>query len=105
MEHLIERYLGDLRIEGGLALNTIQAYRRDLQKLQRYLALQQIDDPAQATRQILSGFLGHLKHSRLSAASSARCLAALRGFYRFLRRERLAEEDPLLTLSRPRPWM
>ncbi len=105
MEHLIERYLNDLRIEGGLAVNTIQAYRRDLQKLHRYLELQDIDDPGRATRQTLSGFLGHLKRTRLSPSSSARCLAALRGFYRFLRRERLTSEDPLLTISRPRPWL
>jgi len=105
MEQLIERYLNDLRIEGGLAVNTLQAYRRDLHKLQRYLKLQDIDDPARATRQTLSGFLGHLKRANLSAASSARCLAALRGFYRFLRRERLADEDPLLTVARPRLWL
>lgn len=104
MEHLVERYLNDLRVEAGLASNTLQAYRRDLQKLQRYLTLQDIRDPADVTRQTLSGFLVHLKRSNLSAASSARCLAALRGFYRFLRKEQLAQHDPLLSLGRPQLW-
>lgn len=104
MEQLVERYLNDLRIEAGLASNTLEAYRRDLQKLQRYLELEGMEDPTQVTRQTVSGFLVHLKRSRLSAASSARCLAALRGFYRFLRKEHLTDHDPLLTVGRPRSW-
>lgn len=34
---LVERYLNHVRVEGGLSRNTIDAYRRDLAKFQRYL--------------------------------------------------------------------
>jgi integrase/recombinase XerD len=105
MDNLIDRYLAELRVEGGLSGNTLDSYRRDLRKLQDFWASRHIRKPAGVTRQSLSEFLVHLKRSNLSPASTARCMAALRGFFRFLSRERLLRENPLLSLSSPRPWM
>lgn len=105
MDDLIDRYLAELRVEGGLARNTQGAYRRDLQKLQDFLALKHIREPGLVTRRTLSEFLAHLKRANLSPASTARCLAAIRGFFRFLCRERIAHENPTLSLSTPRPWV
>jgi integrase/recombinase XerD len=104
MEGLTERYLDDLRIEAGLAANTLDGYRRDLRKLQVFLAQRRIEDPAGVTRPVMSEFLGHLKRANLSPASTARCLAALRGWFRFLGREKLIQQNPLLNLKAPRPW-
>jgi integrase/recombinase XerD len=105
LDGLVEQYLNHLRVEGGLAVNTLEAYRRDLQKLQDFLRARNIHDPAGATHRTVSEFLGHLKRANLSPASTARCVAALRGFFRFLSRERLTQEDPTLLLSTPRPWV
>ncbi|MEK7726345.1 MAG: site-specific integrase, partial [Nitrospirota bacterium] len=41
LDPLVERYLGQLRVEGGLSINTLEAYRRDLIKLQSYLVRHQ----------------------------------------------------------------
>lgn len=101
---LLDRYLGELRIEAGLARNTLEAYRRDLLKFLRYLSGLGLEDPAAVTRQTVTGFLTHLAHAKLAAASTARCLAALRGFYRFLCRERLVPRNPLLNVAAPRSW-
>lgn len=105
MNELIDRYLAELRIEGGLSDNTLDSYRRDLQKLQGFLASRQIQGPASMTRRCMSEFLAYLKRANLSPASTARCMAALRGFFRFLCRERFLSENPLLSLSSPRPWV
>lgn len=104
-DRLIDRYLTELRVEGGLSGNTLDSYRRDLQKLQDFLTLQSIHELAAVTRRSMSEFLAHLKRSNLSPASTARCMAALRGFFRFLCRERLLSENPLLSLSSPKPWV
>ena len=101
---LLERYLSELRIEAGLARNTLEAYRRDLRKFQTYLAGQGVEDPSAVTRQMMTGFLTHLARAKLAPTSTARCLAALRGFYRFLCRERLVSRNPLLNLEAPRAW-
>ena len=102
MDSLIDRYLDGLRIEDGLADNTLEAYRRDLAKLQAYLSTLGIHDPVDVTRQTLYGFMAHLKLSKLSPTSIARCLASLRGFYRFLFRERMILENPTHNMESPR---
>jgi integrase/recombinase XerD len=101
---LLDRYLEELRIEAGLARNTLEAYRRDLLKFLRYLGEAGVENPAAVTRQIMTGFLAELSRVKLAAASTARCLAALRGFYRFLCRERLVSRNPLLNIEAPRAW-
>src|SRR5438093_11546463 len=105
MDNLVERYLNDLRVEAGLATNTLEAYRRDLQKFQFYLNAKGVHGFAGVTRQTISEFLGHLKRSNPAPTSTARCVAALRGFYRFLCKEGFMRESPMIGLSRPRPWV
>ncbi len=105
MDSLVERYMNDLRIEAGLAMNTLEAYSRDLQKLQLYLNANGVHSFAEVTRQMISEFLGHLRRSNHAPSSTARCLAALRGFYRFLSKEGFVQESPMIGVSRPRPWM
>ena len=105
MDALIERYVVGLRIEGGLADNTVASYRQDLDKFQRYLRVLNIRRVEAVTRPIMSGFVIHLRRSNLSSTSVARCMAALRGFYRFLIQERLIDENPMVTLETPRRWL
>jgi integrase/recombinase XerD len=102
LEHIISRYLTDLTIEDGLAQHTLDAYRRDLEKFHVYLKTVRIADPRGVTRETLSGFLGFLARRNLSSGSSARCVSAVRGFYRFLCKERLATTNPTVSLRTPR---
>ena len=96
----VRRYLDYLAVERGLASNTLSAYRRDLRRYAGWLAAAGIDDPAQAGEPDLVAFLGALRAgstpvgTRYRASSVARTLAAVRGFHRFLVRERLAGADP-----------
>ena len=103
MDDLIDQYLTNLRVEGGVAGNTVQAYRRDLEKLQAYLALQGMTNPLDVPPH-LTGFLNHLRVQQLSPASVSRCLAAIRGFYRFLSTEHGAPEVLSQLPGAPKQW-
>ena len=96
---MVERYLTHLRIEGGLSPNTLEAYRRDLFKFQTYAYRVGVPLPAQMTSDTVTGFLRSLREARLSHTSSARCLSAVRGWLRYLRRERVIDEDPAVGLA------
>ena len=96
---MVERYLTHLRIEGGLSINTLEAYRRDLLKFQAYAHRVGVSLPAQMTAGTVTGFLRSLKEARLSHTSSARCLSAVRGWLRFLRQERVIDENPAVGLA------
>ncbi len=104
IEDLIDQYLTNLRVEGGVANNTVQAYRRDLEKLQAYLALEGMHNPLDVPPH-LTGFLNHLRTQQLSPASVSRCLAAIRGFYRFLSAEHGAPEVLSQLPGAPKQWM
>ncbi len=93
---LAERYLSHLRVEGGLSFNTIEAYRRDLSKFHSYLRRIGVGPLGSLTPETLTGFLHSLQQARLSRASSVRCLSAVRGWLRFLMRERMITESPTI---------
>lgn len=103
IDDLVNHYLTNVRVEGGLADNTVQAYRRDLEKLRAYLKLSGIDDPLEIAPNLI-GFLEHLRRQQLSPASVSRCLAAIRGFYRFLSTERGTPEVRSQLPGPPKQW-
>src|SRR6185312_1951703 len=101
---LLERYLSELRVEGGLATNTLESYRRDLFRLQRYLRQHQLSMGDSVPPHTIRSFLASLKQEALAPSSIARLLSAMRGWYRFLVRENLVEINPLrdmTTVRRP----
>jgi integrase/recombinase XerD len=92
-------YLDHLRVERGLATNTLSSYRRDLRRYSAFLADRGIDDPARVTEADVSDFLMRLRegdadHVALGAGSAARAVVAARGFHRFVLREGLSTTDP-----------
>ena len=102
LDPLAERYLSQLRVESGLATNTLEAYRRDLAKFQQYLVRHHARMDTASSSHTVVGFLSSLKQARLSAASVARIISALRGWFRFLVREGMAAENPLRDLATAR---
>ena len=92
---LIEQYLHHLRVEGGLAWNTVEAYRRDLGKFQTYLHQREVASLHRVTADMVREFLNSLHAAQLSPVSTARVLSAVRGWLRFLRQERVIEGDPV----------
>ena len=84
-----------LAAERGAALNTLAAYRRDLEG-----AEETVGDLVSADRAALAG-LGKA-WADLAPSSLARKCSALRQFYGFLLDEGLRDDDPSPALPRPR---
>ncbi|RMH33493.1 MAG: site-specific tyrosine recombinase XerD [Nitrospirae bacterium] len=80
----IDEFLTGLRIEGGYSRHTVDAYRRDLTKYRQFLAARGCSDPTRVTKALVQSFLEELRKAGLASVSIARCLAALRSFYRFI---------------------
>jgi integrase/recombinase XerD len=105
---LLGRYVDHLRVERGLAANSIAAYRRDLDRYAEYLTEVGIGDPREVVGDDLEAFVAWLR-SRASASgrpyapsSVARIVVAVRGFHRFLAREGLVAADAAADLGTPR---
>ncbi len=92
----IEEYLVSLRVERGLAANTIAAYERDLGQYQEYLG------DAEPTPSSVEGYVSSLREASLAATTIARKIAAIRGLHRFLVAEEMREDDPTLLIETPK---
>lgn len=88
-------------MEKGLSGNSLSNYRRDLSQFAGWLHGQGASLSA-CDRIRLFDYLAYLHQRGLSARSVSRQLSALRGFYRWAVRERLASEDPTLLVERPK---
>ena len=97
----IDHYLAGLLSERGLSANTVAGYRRDLGKLQAFLELQGCKTTVALSRADVPRLLEFLRGQGLASPSVARCLAACRGFYRFLLREGYLRQDPFLDVTVP----
>jgi len=92
-----------LLLERSLASNTIESYRRDLEKLAEYLHLQGKNlAPMEVQTEDLFQFLMYLNDLGLSSASQARLISALKTFYKYLLLENLIQNDPTALLEGPR---
>jgi integrase/recombinase XerD len=96
-------WLDHLRVERGLAENTLLAYERDLRALEAHAEARgrSLVDLGQAD---LAEFVGSLRDRGLGPRSQARHLFAARGFYRFAMREGLVARDPTENLRPPKAF-
>ena len=99
----IAAYLRHLEVERRLAAHTLEAYARDLARLARFAAARRTRVEA-LTRTALETFVRDAMASGISPASVARLVAAVRGFYRFLRTTERVAENPAEDLRAPRTF-
>ena len=102
LDEAIDLHLDHLKVERGLARNTLESYARDLAKLVAFLAPRGRNEVDDITREDLTDFLIELAASGLVARSRARTLAALRGFFKHLVAERWLDVDPAELIDAPR---
>ena len=108
VERSVLDYLSHLGVERGLAANTLTSYRRDLRRYLEHLGHRGIVAVDKIGEPDVLAFVGVLRagdteHAPLSAASTARTVVAVRGFHKFLLRERLVTVDASAAVKPPRP--
>jgi len=102
VEAAIRSFLSYLRVEKALSQNTIDAYRRDLEKFSAFATERGLEKAPQVKRADVVDFLASLYLRKLDARSVARHLVSLRQFFRFLLSEELIPEDPVVTVESPK---
>jgi len=99
----VAAWLDHLRVERGLAANTLAAYERDLAALAAFAEKRKLPLVELGHKQ-LADFVGSLRDRGLSARSQARHVFSIRGFYAFALREGLAAADPTENVRPPRAF-
>ena len=98
-----------LRVERGLAPNSLAAYRRDLRRYTEYLRRHGDSDPGGVSEETVAAYVEKLRRARdddgkarYAPSSIARAVAAVRSFHRFCVEEGLVVSDPSEDIGGPR---
>jgi len=100
---LIRGFEDYLMLERSLSPHSIDAYVRDIKKVQDFVELKGLDlSPIQIQYQDLENFVVYLYELGVQAKSQARIISGVRAFYKFLLIEDLMQHDPSELLEGPR---
>ena len=91
-----------LQLERSLAKNSVEAYIRDIEKLQSYCLTQDQLNPIKLQTTDIRLFLQWLSELEVQTTSQARILSGIKAFYIFLMLEGEIEQNPAELIEAPR---
>ncbi len=100
---LLREYETHLRVERGLRPLSVEAYRSDLEIFAEF-AEDRGTTLAAADAGCVRGFLQHLREHGIESRTVARKLSCLRGFYRWLLKDKRVVVDPTLNIESGKSW-
>jgi tyrosine recombinase XerC len=98
-ERYVLMFLRYLEIEKNYSAHTLLNYKLDLYNFIAFMEGMELDAIGYLE---IRKYLAVLKEKQLSSRSVARRLSSLRSFFRFLSREGLVKNNPILSVSTPR---
>ncbi len=104
MQKRLQSFLEFLRLNRNVSRHTVRAYASDLSQFLSFLRTRigRSPSPSDLDHRCVRAFLGELYQRGQARASSARKLAAIRSYARYLRREGHLDHDPIAFISAPR---
>jgi integrase/recombinase XerD len=100
----IDRFDEFLTLEQGTSRNTIEAYRRDVERLIDFATARATPSPIDVTSRLLRDFVYHLKDLGLAPSSIRRSVSAIRTYYKFLLADGAVTRDPSERIETPKRW-
>jgi integrase/recombinase XerD len=103
LEPALDLFLAHVRVEKGLAENSVEAYGRDLRRYVEHLDRLGVPAWERVSRAEIQAHLAELVQAGLSPRSQARALSAIRSLHKLLFAEKLTPGDPSDEVESPRP--
>ncbi len=98
---LIREYLSFIQVEKGLSVNSLEAYRHDLDKLRHWSVEARGHEPHELDKKDLAQWVMSLARGGMGPRTVARAISAARGYYRFLLLDGHRASDPTAELVAP----
>ncbi|MBU4009793.1 MAG: site-specific tyrosine recombinase XerD [Proteobacteria bacterium] len=102
IDSLVDQYLNYLVVEKGLSKKTLESYGSDIATYIEFLGKKGIKEISEADTPTILMHIIALRGEGLKARSRARHLVTLRGFYKFLVREKFITSDPTGVIDLPK---
>ena len=100
---VVREYVTHLKVERGLRPLSCEAYQRDLEMFAEFCEGLGVT-LLRAEQGNVSGFMQHLREHGIESRSIARKLSCLRGFYRWLLKDKRVQRDPTVNIESPASW-
>jgi integrase/recombinase XerD len=101
MHALVASFMNYIKVEKGLAANTLAAYELDLRKFEEFAGKRRLSLEALGRDHVVD-FLGDLYRQGLDSRTVARNQVSLRNFFRFAVAEGALSADPTLNMESPK---
>lgn len=98
---LIDGFIEMMSAERGAAVNTLEAYRKDIEDFAQFIGTKK-RDLAGADRYDVQHYLVDLDGRGFAATSQARKLSSIKQFFQFLVADGLREDDPTRIIPAPK---
>ena len=100
---VLDEFSDTLWLEDGLSRNTLESYRRDLNKFATWLQQNRSVTLLQGTHADIQGFLAQLVVTQKArATSTSRAISSLKRLYQYLLRQNKISVDPTLQIATPK---
>jgi integrase/recombinase XerD len=99
---LLDEFCDNLWLEDGLSRNTLDSYRRDLNKFAAWLEKQRDASILQTTHADIQGYLAHQYAQKARPSSTGRAISSLKRLFRYLLRQGKINTDPTLQIDTPK---
>lgn len=99
---MLESFLDYLRFEKRFSDHTVKAYQIDLSEFVTFSEAKSINDLALFTSSFIRSWIVELIEKGLKSKSVNRKLAALRSFYKWLRKEGIVDSNPMTKVKGPK---
>src|SRR5690606_27110487 len=94
----LDRFLSFLKYEKNYSVHSITAYKQNISEYLTFLNEQEFDIQT-ATHHQVRAYLASLMEKKLQARSINRCISSLKTFYKFLIREGILHDNPMLLVK------
>jgi integrase/recombinase XerD len=101
-ESLLKEFLTYLKLMRNYSQNTVDSYKRDIQRLFDFLESKGIDDFNDVDKTVLSSFFSTLSTLGLSTKSIARNYSSVKSFFRYLSTNDFIEKNPAIKFKGPK---
>lgn len=100
MFELLSLYLEFIEVEKGLSINSVEAYRRDLEKFFLFISEQKTLD--EITRGDISGYIRVLKENRYATSSITRKISSIKSFFKWACMTENTKNNPAISIELPK---
>lgn len=94
----LDRFLSFLKYEKNYSVHSITAYKQNISEYLTFLNEQEFDIQT-ATHHQVRAYLASLMEKKLQARSINRCISSLKTFYKFLIRQGILHDNPMLLVK------